>query len=111
MRAAATFVTAPFDTPVESHPFSFSSPLQELMMKALISAFALLSFVAASTVPSVAQADTKTPTHHTTTKHTTHKASTHKASAKKSTKKHVAKAKKTHKTASKKKPMANTAKG
>jgi hypothetical protein len=57
-------------------------------MKALISALALLSFVAASTIPYVAQAQTKT---HQTTTH------------KKSKKKHIAKAKKTHKVSKKRK--------
>jgi Ni/Co efflux regulator RcnB len=56
-------------------------------MKALISALALLSFVAASTLPYAAPAQAAT---------------THKVTHKKA-KKHVAKAKKTHKTVSKKK--------
>jgi hypothetical protein len=82
------------------------------MMKALISAFALLSFVAATTVPYVAQAQNQAPTHQTMIKHSLAK----KASTKKSSKKHVAKAKKTHKsmakkTASKKKMESTPAKG
>jgi Ni/Co efflux regulator RcnB len=57
-------------------------------MKALISALALLSFVAASTIPVAAPAQAAT---------------THKVVHKKAKKKHVAKAKKTHKSVSKKK--------
>ena len=58
-------------------------------MKALITAFALLSFVAASTVPYAAQAQTQTEMHKSITK--------------KAKKKHVASAKKHHKTMAKKK--------
>jgi Ni/Co efflux regulator RcnB len=56
-------------------------------MKALITAFALLSFVAASTVPLAAQAQTQTEIHKSTTK--------------KAKKHHVASAKKHHKTVAK----------
>jgi len=59
-------------------------------MKALISALALLSFVAASTIPLAGEAQAQTKTHQTTHK--------------KAKKKHVAKAKKTHKVSKKKKP-------
>ena len=59
-------------------------------MKALISALALLSFVAASTIPYVAQAQT----------------STHQTTHKKAKKKHVAKAKKSKKSVAKKKKSA-----
>jgi hypothetical protein len=61
-------------------------------MKALITAFALLSFVAASTIPSAAQAQTQAPTE------------MHKTVTKKAKKKHVASTKKAHhKTVAKKK--------
>jgi hypothetical protein len=64
-------------------------------MKALVTAFALLSFVAASTIPYVASAaETQSST-------TTHK-KTHKVAHKK---KHVKKA--AHKKTSKKKPAAS----
>ncbi len=65
-------------------------------MKALISAFALLSFVAASTIPYVtpAQAQTQQTTPKKTTK----------------SKKHVAKAKKVHKSTAKKKKPTSTPK-
>lgn len=56
-------------------------------MKALISAFALLAFVGASTVPYVAHAQSQTTAPTTTTK----KAPAKKSSAKKSTKKKTAK--------------------
>lgn len=68
-------------------------------MKALITAFALLSFVAATTIPYAAQAQTQTPTQ------------TSKPMAKKAPKKHAA-AKKHHKTAKKKtKSPGTSAKG
>jgi Ni/Co efflux regulator RcnB len=73
-------------------------------MKALLTAFALLSFVAASTVPYAAQAQTMQT--QSPTKSKTHKK--HKTS-KKSGKKHVAQAKK-HKS-KKKMPIASTARG
>jgi hypothetical protein len=76
-------------------------------MKALISAFALLSFVAATTVPYVAAAQTQAPPQHMVTKHSKAK----KVSTHKTTKKHIAKSKKVHKTASKKKPAPTTVKG
>ncbi len=61
-------------------------------MKALISAFALLAFVAASTVPYAAEAQTMPPKHHVVKKHhVTHKKVAHKKVAKK---KHVASARK-----------------
>jgi hypothetical protein len=72
-----------------------SFAVRSSLMKALISALALLSFVAASTIPYVAQAQTNT---------------THQTTHKKSKKKHVAKAKKTHKSVSKKKKTAATPK-
>ena len=53
-------------------------------MKALISAFALLSFVAASTIPYVA-ANAQTTTHSTTPKKKTAKKPVKKASVKKKT--------------------------
>jgi Ni/Co efflux regulator RcnB len=70
-------------------------------MKALITAFALLSFVAATTVPYAAQAQTQ---------------QTHKPMTKKAKKKHVASAKKSsHKTVAKnthhKKSPSTPAKG
>ena len=60
-------------------------------MKALISALALLSFVAASTIPMVGEAQAA-------------QTKTHQVTHKKAKKKHVAKAKKTHKVSKKKKP-------
>ena len=63
-------------------------------MKALITAFALLSFVAASTIPYAAQAQTQTQT----------QTEMHKSITKKAKKKHVASAKKhRNKTMAKKK--------
>jgi hypothetical protein len=59
-------------------------------MKALITAFALLSFVAASTVPMMAQAQTQTQTHPAKPMK---KKATHKKAAKKTTKKKAAKKK------------------
>ena len=68
-------------------------------MKALISAFALLAFVGASTVPYVAQAQGQSSTPSTST---TNKAPSTKSTAKKSTKKKSTKktAKKTSKPSS-----------
>jgi hypothetical protein len=57
-------------------------------MKALITAFALLSFVAASTVPMMAQAQTQTQTQPAKPMK---KKATHKKAAKKTTKKKAAK--------------------
>jgi hypothetical protein len=62
---ACTFPAEPGGTGCEEHdPLSAHiSKTQESVMKALITAFALLSFVAASTVPFVAaQAQTQTQT-------------------------------------------------
>jgi hypothetical protein len=62
------------------------SQIQELVMKALITAFALFSFVAASTIPVVARADAQTQ--QTTPKKTMHskkKQATKKTSGKKKT--------------------------
>jgi outer membrane biosynthesis protein TonB len=53
---------AAINDPVHEHP----PKTQELVMKALITAFALLSFVAASTIPYAAQA--QAPTHQTMVK-------------------------------------------
>jgi len=64
-------------------------------MKALISAFALLSFVAASTIPYVAanaQTTQSTPTKKKTTKKPVKKTSTKKSTKKTSTKKPAKKA-------------------
>ncbi|HUJ98245.1 MAG TPA: hypothetical protein VLV85_08375 [Stellaceae bacterium] len=58
-------------------------------MKALITAFALLSFVAASTVPMMAQAQAQTQTQ--PAKPAKKKATTHKKAAKKTTHKKAAK--------------------
>ena len=63
-------------------------------MKALITAFALLSFVAASSIPYAAQAQTQTEMHKTMTK--------------KAKKHHVASAKKHHKRIAKKKHSPST---
>jgi hypothetical protein len=84
---------------ITRRPLELTTPTlqnQELRMKALITAFALLSFIAASTVPYVAQAQTSPTTPTTTTQQTTpHKAKTKKHTAKKkTTKKTVAKNKK-----------------
>jgi hypothetical protein len=59
-------------------------------MKALVSAFALLSFVAATTIPYVAHAQTQT-THSTPKKSNAKKKPTKKASHKKTAHKKVAK--------------------
>ena len=68
-------------------------------MKALITAFALLSFVAASTVPYAAQAQTQTQT----------QSDMHKPMTKKAKKRHVASAKKAHhKTVAKKRKSPST---
>jgi hypothetical protein len=64
-------------------------------MKALITAFALLSFVAATTIPYAAQAETKTTTHHTI----------HKKSKKKHVAQNTKKPRKSHKS---KTPTAKT---
>jgi hypothetical protein len=86
-------------------PTSSNNNQEFFRMKALISAFALLSFVAASTLPVLpaqAQAQTTAPT--------TTKAPAKKAAAKKSTKKTAAKKTTKKKVASKKKKAATPAK-
>jgi hypothetical protein len=75
-----------FDSPSHASNIRTSLQIQELFMKALITAVALLSFVAASTVPLAAQAATKTEQVHKV-KHAKKTHRSHKAA--KNKKKHV----------------------